>query len=380
MRYEIFVTVWGKRFVRKFVEFALASQLAPGNIPALSAAADVTYRIYTDRASENYFQPEITKLKKLAIVEFVFYEDLAYRNVTLLDAINNSDPTIIKHNVQRETARHHMNLAKESSKTAIMLLDSDFVFSDGSFAHIHEQRVKGKKAYAGMFVRLIEEKAIPILRSLLPKPLSARELVRIGMDNMHPLSRSMFIDAKKPSMYPAQINWTVNDNGFVANCFFPHPLMFEQRPEIINYFSTMDYEVILRAVTVNDDLYYCQSSEDLMFCKISPESYFGSMEAGLPPSIDVMARFVIFNTNIRHHLFMRNPVRYLAKEDEKAFKAVEREARSYTEAIYKNAELLLAELSPSDPKMTLYAKSFLGPIENFISPQIHSRMKDILPK
>ena len=116
MRYEIFVTVWGKRFVRKFVEFALASQLAPGNIPALSAAADVTYRIYTDRASENYFQPEITKLKKLAIVEFVFYEDLAYRNVTLLDAINNSDPTIIKHNVQRETARHHMNLAKESSE------------------------------------------------------------------------------------------------------------------------------------------------------------------------------------------------------------------------------------------------------------------------
>ena len=380
MRYEIFVTVWGKRFVRKFVEFALASQLAPGNIPALSAVADVTYRIYTDRASENYFQPEITKLKKLAIVEFVFYEDLAYRSVTLMDAINNSDPTIIKHNVQRETARHHMNLAKESSETAIMLLDSDFIFSDGSFAHIHEQRVNGKKAYAGMFVRLIEEKAIPILRSLLPKPLSARELVQIGMDNMHPLPRSMFIDAKKPSMYPTQINWNVNDNGFVANCFFPHPLMFEQRPEIINYFSTMDYEVLLRAVTVNDDLYYCQSSEDLMFCKISPESYFGSMEAGSPPSIDVMARFVIFNTNIRHRLFMGNPVRYLAREDEKAFRAVEREARSYTEAIYKNAELLLAEFSPLDPKMTLYAKSFLGPIENFISPQIHSRMKDILPK
>ena len=142
----------------------------------------------------------------------------------------------------------------------------------------------------------------------------------------------------------------------------------------------MDYEVLLRAVTVNDDLYYCQSSEDLMFCKISPESYFGSMEVGSPPSIDVMARFVIFNTNIRHRLFMDNPVRYLAREDDKAFRAVEREARSYTEAIYKNAELLLAEFSPPDPKMTLYAKSFLGPIENFISPQIHSRMKDILPK
>ena len=77
---------------------------------------------------------------------------------------------------------------------------------------------------------------------------------------------------------------------------------------------------------------------------------------------------------------MGNPVRYLAREDEVAFREVEREAKKYTEAIYKNVELLLGVLSPSDPKMTLYVKSFLGPIENFISPQIHSRMKDILPK
>ena len=227
MRYEIFVTVWEKYFVRKFVEFALASQLTPGNLPALSLVANVTYRIYTDRVSENYFKPEIKALESLVNVELIYFDDLPYRNTTLGEALKGFDKNVIKHKVQRETSRHHMKLASNIAKTAIMFLDSDFVFSDGSFSRIHEQRMKGKKAFAGMFVRLAEEEAMPILSKHFPKPLSARQLVQIGMTNMHPIPCSMFVDSDEPSIYPTQINWNVIDKGFITNCFFPHPLMFE---------------------------------------------------------------------------------------------------------------------------------------------------------
>ena len=81
-------------------------------------------------------------------------------------------------------------------------LDSDFIFSDGSFAHIHEQRIAGKKAYAAMHLRLVEDDAAPILKEHLPKPLTPRQLVRIGMDNMHNIQRSMFFDAETPSSIP----------------------------------------------------------------------------------------------------------------------------------------------------------------------------------
>lgn len=380
MRYEIFVTVWGKHYVRKFVDFALASQLAPGNIPALSGAASVTYRIYTDRESVQYFQPEIKVLNAFVALEFIFFEDLAYKKSTLADAIPKFDKKIVKHMVQREASRHHMNLSKAKSNTAIMLLDSDFIFSDSSFSHIHKQRMLGKKAYAGMFVRLSEESAIPVLKKYLPKPLTARKLVRIGMNNMHPFPRSMFIDTKEPSIYPTQINWKVEDKGFVANCFFPHPLMFEFRPEIINYFSTMDYEVLLRAVTSDKDIYYCQSSDDLMFCKMSPEGYPKNMGIGSAFTIDVMAEFVIKNTNIGHKYFMLRPVRYISSDDENAFTAAENDAERYVEAIYKSVELRLATLSPAETRMMVYAKSFLGPVENFISPQIQSQIKDKIPQ
>ena len=57
MRYEIFVTLWGEKFVKKFLDFALSSQLTPGNLPGLFKEAHILYRIYTDRASEPFFWP-----------------------------------------------------------------------------------------------------------------------------------------------------------------------------------------------------------------------------------------------------------------------------------------------------------------------------------
>ena len=77
---------------------------------------------------------------------------------------------------------------------------------------------------------------------------------------------------------------------------------------------------------------------------------------------------------------MQNPIRYIAVEDDKAFKAVERETKKYIEAIYKSAEIIIANVSPSDTRMMVFLKSFLGPIDNYISPQIRSNMRDFLPK
>ena len=56
-----------------------------------------------------------------------------------------------------------MALAADKAETAVVLMDSDFIFSDGSLLHLHEQRLAGKQAYAGMFLRLVEEEAGPKL-------------------------------------------------------------------------------------------------------------------------------------------------------------------------------------------------------------------------
>ncbi len=380
MRYDIFVTVWGERFVQKFLDFALASQLTPGNLPGLSKEADILYRIYTDRSSEPFFWPGLDRLSPHCDIELIFYEDIPYRHGTLAEAMVYSDLKSVKHHVQQVTSQHHMALAADQAETAVMLMDSDFIFSDGSLLHMHEQRCAGKKAYAGMFLRLLEEEAAPKLLQRLPKPLAGRDLVTLARDHMHPRFKSMFADAEEPSSYPTQINWSVGRKGFVTHCFIPHPLMVNVKAETLRYFSTMDYEVLLRAAPSDDDVYFCRNSDEMLVCKMSPGSYLSDLAVGPAPGLDVMARFAIANTNIRHQLFMTAPVRYVAEEDYAAFSETEQRTQVFAEAIYKTADLILSRQAASDPRIMVYIKSFLGPIENFMSPQIHARMEDWLPK
>ena len=380
MRYEIFVTLWGEKFVKKFLDFALSSQLTPGNLPGLSKEAYILYRIYTDRASEPFFWPGLERLSPHCDIEFIFYEDIRFKHGTLAEAMKHSVSKSVKHHAQQVTSQHHMALAADKAETAVVLMDSDFIFSDGSLLHLHEQRLAGKQAYAGMFLRLLEEEAGPKLLQRLPEPLSGRELVTLARDHMHPRFRSMFADAKEPSSYPTQINWHVGRKGFVTHCFFPHPLMVNVTPETLRYFSTMDYEVLLRAAPSDDDIYFCRNSEDMLVCKMSPGSYLSDMAVGPAPDLDIMARFAIANTNIRHQLFMTSSVRYVAEEDDAAFLDVEKRSEAFVDSIYKTAEVLLSRQATYDPKIMVSMKSFLGPIENFMSPQLHARMEDWLPK
>ena len=104
MNYQIFVTVWGREYVDKFLQYSLTSQLLPKNLRELSQYAEIVYRIYTDKESHSYFYPDILKLEKFAKIEFVFYEELSFKGANLLEVIINSDPTIVNHNVQRLTS------------------------------------------------------------------------------------------------------------------------------------------------------------------------------------------------------------------------------------------------------------------------------------
>ena len=378
MNYHIFVTVWGREYVDKFLQYSLTSQLLPKNLRELSQYAEIVYRIYTDKDSHSYFYPDILKLEKFAKIEFVFYEELSFKGANLLEVIKNSDPTIVKHNVQRLTSKHHMDIASSLQDTAVILLDSDFIFSDGSFLHLHEVRKSGKKGYAAMFLRLHQEKAVGELDLKLPDFLSSRDLVKIALDCMHPITQSMLVGAKRPTAYPSQINWSVGGKGIIGTTPFPHPLMLVMESAAPHFFSTMDYELILKAISESEEIFYCTSSEDLMLCKMSPETYGAEIPIILEQSVKTLANFILENTNVRHSYFMKQPVKFFAKRSFAEFAEKEHLIRDYIEEVYFLVEKLLSEIGTGDVEKILKIKSYLGDIEEFLSPQTHSLIKKYL--
>ena len=388
MRYDVFVTVWGQPFVRKFIDLSLVSQLAMGNLPALAKNADVYYHIYTDKASREFFRSKLSDLSKYVKIQFYYFDQIAYGNGNLQQAILNSDITTIKHNVQRITANHMLLGLKDS---AAILMDSDFIIANGSLDRMHVLRQKGKRAVMTTLLRLNETTASPILYQDLPFYLEARNLVKLCIKYMHPIFAAYFMNSQHPTNYPSQLNWWVGESvknlnaraGVVTQCLFPHPLMVE--PDLsandsgTKYFSTMDYDYALRAVANDDDIYLSRNSDEILICKISPEEYRANDDSVKSLSGERMAQFIINNTNIRHRLFIDQLVYFVADCDED-WNAVSRDATQFIEKTYKMVDLMVSSLSISDPITMVYLKSFLGPIENFISPQVRSRMKYFLPR
>ncbi|MDA0239885.1 MAG: hypothetical protein O3A84_07635 [Proteobacteria bacterium] len=275
MRYDFFVTVWAEPFVSKFLDYSLPSLLSANNIPYLSRPADISFHLYTDRESSGYFDPRIADLENYCRIEWHFFEDISYGGGSLEDAVRNSDPAIVKHNVQRVTAQQVMAAAAEVREAAV-LLDSDFIFADGAFRRMHELRTGGMRGLSAMFMRLSQEQASPSLGALIGdwKPgwpgLNSRQLVSLGMAAMHPIAEAYFVDREEFTRYPTQLNWRVGEAGFVTHCFFPHPVMVMPNPDTAKYFSTMDYECALRCVERDEELYLARTSEEFLVCKMSP--------------------------------------------------------------------------------------------------------------
>ena len=375
MRVDVYVTVWGAAFVDKYLTYSLASQLAPGNIPALAGRdVDFVYHIYTDRASEPHFAQALRLLAPHADVRFTFYEDLPYKGVSLAEAMANSPPETVKHNVQRLTSIHFLNEAAAHKTDAALLLDSDFIFSDASWPVLLQGALDGMEAVCAMFLRLEEGAAAPRLKGRLDRGLSAREIVAIGLETLHPSARAMFADAQPFTFYPSHLNWRVGtDAGFVTHCYFPHPVLTVPRGEV-RYTGTMDYEYSLRVAQDDARIRLMRNSDEFLVCKMTPASYGAEVPKLAAASIADLARFTVSNTNIRHRQFVQQPVRFFAGGDEAEWAEAEAASAKLIDALYKGADLIVGS-ARADARTMVFLKSFLGPIEDFASPQTASRLK-----
>ncbi len=384
MRYDVYVTVWGEKWVRRYLDHALPSQFHPSNFPAVASDADIAITVYTDRESAPMFDEAAAIIGDAARLELRFFDEVALRSGTVAEAMANAEPSKLKHNVQRVTSQHFLKSVAGHDDTAVVLTDSDFVFSQGSLAYMHTRRKAGIRGLAVACLRMdggTAQRALTEMRRESGEAaLPSRELVRLSLDHMHPIAKAFFVDAHPFTPYPTQLNWWVGKNGFVTRWFFPHPLMVVPDAGAVNYSSTMDYDYILRGVSDAGAIEVVRSSDDLAIAKLPPAGYLQDLTTETqPPTPESMARFVVDNTNIRHSLFVSQPVRFIAWGDEEAWQQVEAESQAFIEATYAAAEALVKQVSMSDARNLAYIKSFLGPIEDFMSPQLHAQMRDWMP-
>ncbi len=366
MNFHVFTLVWGTPFVRKYVELALPFQMMPGNLPALAQDHRVIYHLYTDRDSRPAFDPEINALEEIVEVQFHELEELTDGTRHLLEAAAALKAPEYKYFIQKFCVRDCAKRAADED--ALVLLDSNFVVADGGLGRLAGFWDQGVR---GVMVNVLRNTEAAFVDKwwLNSASVGPRDLFDHARDHFHPLHDSYFIDSSAPTSYPIQVCWPVDGGQVYGRSFLPHPLMIPVRPAIQAYQSTMDYDLTLR-VCDDDEITVISDSDEILVCKFSDPGHQSAFEPGQPLTPENLALFILTSTHNRHRRFAAVGNRFRGSHDSGNWDQIEPQAENFIEMAYQEVDRIISLGPQLDARFLMYIKSYLGPIEDYMSPEM----------
>jgi len=368
MTWHLFVLVWGDVFVERFSRLVVPFLAMPGNVPALAADDKVVFHVYSDAASRARLGTALARLIPWCAIDLRIFDDTTARRF---------GGAQYRYELQRWCLR---DLARSIDEGSLVLLDSNFLPSDGTLAHLAAQRAKGYRAACVTFVRAatvpLETALTPLLAS--ESPLGGRMLLHTSMGALHHMTESFFVDANPFTSYPSQISWRTGAEGFVTRNFLPHPLMIPVSDALHRSQSTMDYDLALR-VASDDEIYMGRDSDEMLLVKFSDEEHHAEREGASSPTPDQIGLFLLTCTNRRHRLFADVPAVFHSAECDARYEAAISQSQRLIDDAYIWIDHVAAQAGRLDARLLMYLKSHLGPIEDFMSPQLEPQAFGRLP-
>lgn len=248
--------VWGRRYVDQFLEFCLPTLLAPGNLPSVTALAPCQFVLLSsaEDAPVVAAHPTWRELQRLCDAEIRLIDDLI--------ANRNHSATITL-----AFARAIRQAGDAMLDTCFVLLNSDYLFADGSLNAVVRRICDGASGILAGNYQIVAEDAIPHMRGQI-KPssaaiaLSPRELVQWSFQHLHPATCANIVNSG--SNHNSHINrlfWRVDDDTLIGRFYLLH--IIAVRPEVTDFIvgASFDYSFVpemcssgnVQAVTDSDE-------------------------------------------------------------------------------------------------------------------------------
>jgi len=317
------MAVWGETYLRQFLELSLPSQLSAANLPALAGRYDASYSIYTDSAGASSIKEHagFQALSRLMPVRFIV-DDAQISD----DKFN---PLMAFHNRSIRTA--------SESDAALLFLAPDFVLADGVVARIAEVHAAGKRAVFTLTPRLKAEDAARDLAKFHDAAsgaltISPREMAGVVMSHLHPIERS-YTWGPAFSSFPIHAYWPVGEEGFLARCFYLHPIFVDpmQRGEFPAI--TIDADFVERACPDMDDVHVVRDSDELLCVELSRAAAGDANAVGKPWGAKAWpyARWACVHANpkydsVLHHWLFQHEIRIHSGEMKRKWRSRSRKS------------------------------------------------------
>jgi hypothetical protein len=273
-RLYIAVTFWGEQYRRFFVDYCLASLLAPRNIPAIASTGAPRLLIATTDADWQAMQSEP-----------VF--QAASAQVAIEHVVHNVDSSRrSRDQIMQAMSDGHRRLADRmfEDRAHGVFVYPDSILADGGLARLQELAQNGIKVVMCLAVRFANEGLIDELRrrNLLtsgrPLTIDAEDLARLSIRHMHSETRRNEFECNAFDYASSAYFWTVTPG---------EDLLFhtgEWAPLLIDYGSlaehdesalerwTLDGDYIHSNFPDPNDIYIVQDTRELFISGFTFES------------------------------------------------------------------------------------------------------------
>ncbi len=334
MKYLFSMVIWGEEYVREFLGLSLPSQLAEGNIDGSSWHDGSEYLILTTKADAETIKvhPAFHLLQQRLKVRFA-----------IIKPLTKSIKYKLASKCQVEAIRMGENF------DAVFFSYPDFIWSQGGMGNVAARIAEGHDAVLCPVPRVITEnmeEILPKLRTPAPTSptpsvlnLSSLDLVKLSLENLHPMMEDFRWDAEKFSVFPSTVMWKIPDQGVLMRSYHLHPLVIRSQPDNINYYVqfsvSLDEEYMPILFKSDENIHYVKGSDECAVISLSSrETVFSAAPNRPPPSVPVLARWADEYASVFHRYCAKHSLRWhYAPVDEKLWEVAERQAEEVVSAV-----------------------------------------------
>lgn len=235
MRILISVALWGRGYCKLFADYALASQLSPGNLPALAREHEVTYQILTPKADARWLgrHPALQKLKRHCRIQW----DLLERQGFMPDSFPTGHEGI-----KYSFVSLLQNIAIKTSLDfdALIFNYADFIWADGALSNAVRMLTSDTDAVLSFCLPVDRDEGVAALDEIKDKARSELTMpARVGADlalrHLHREAKLRYWNDPAFTVTPTYLLWQVGDEGAIIRAYHQTVLVLRVRPDDPDY-------------------------------------------------------------------------------------------------------------------------------------------------
>jgi hypothetical protein len=242
-RVRLIVPIWGANYIERWLAFSFASLRSDGNIPYLNEHTDLELVIMTKSAdaarmrADRVFENALPGVR----VRFVPIDELLPKH----GAISYGVPLTLAY------AKGIIDLGAQSIGTYVVLINADFVLTDGSLRSLADRILRGYDIILGPSLRVVDGPARSLLEDRIERgtgvlSISSREMMKIANAHLHNTVRARLVNDMNvvDTTYYHQVYWRLSETSFAARCFLIMPFCFRIQRTMERVVCPVDYGFI----------------------------------------------------------------------------------------------------------------------------------------